>query len=192
MIFIKLRWIKRVYRPTAKLYRNMKKFLLLLLLFFLSAHISAQILHIDDQKATVSFLFLDDDVEGTLSNFKFKGTLNFEDLESSSISGTVDSETIDTNNWLRNRHLRKKYFKVEEFPVLSFKSYSITTSEERFKVNGALTIKGVEKLVVFTLTKSQEQLVLKASINASNFDILIHDQTNRNAVDIKIVIPYSL
>jgi polyisoprenoid-binding protein YceI len=169
----------------------MKKFALFSLLVCLSTPLSAQLLQIDDQKTTVSFLFLDDDVEGMLSNFKFNGSLNFEDLESSSISGTVDSETIDTNNWLRNRHLRKKYFKAEEFPVLSFKSDSITASEKLFKVNGTLTIKAIEKPVVFTLSKSSQKLILEASINASDFDILIHDETNRNAVDIVIVMPYS-
>jgi polyisoprenoid-binding protein YceI len=170
----------------------MKKFILFSLLVCISTLLSAQLLQIDDQKTTVSFLFLDDEVEGILSNFKFNGTLNFEDLESSSISGTVNSETIDTNNWLRNRHLRKKYFKVEEFPVLSFKSDSITASEELFKVKGTLTIKGIERAVVFTLSRSPKELELKASVNTSDFDILIHDETNRNAVDIVIVMPYAI
>ena len=98
----------------------MKKVIFLFLILSVQT-ITSQNIIVDEEKATVSFLFLDDDVDGTLSEFKFTGSLNFEDLETSVISGTVATETIDTDNWLRNRHLRNKYFKADDFPLLKFK-----------------------------------------------------------------------
>lgn len=168
----------------------MNKFLLLTLLFCCSFGLYAQQLQINESKATVSFLFLDDDVDGKLSDFKFSGNIDLKQLETASIGGTVASETIDTNNWFRDRHLRNKYFKVKEFPLLSFKSSSIVASKDVFNVAGLLTIKGIEKPVTFTLSKKVKQLVMEASINASQFDIFIHDEPGRNKVDIVIVLPY--
>ena len=167
----------------------MKKVIFLFLFVCIQA-VKSQPVTIDEDKASVNFLFLDDDVDGTLSDLKFTGNIDLKQLELASIGGTVASETIDTDNWLRNRHLRNKYFKVKEYPVLSFKSSSIIASKDIFMVAGLLTIKGIEKPVTFTLSKKMNQLVMEASINASQFDIFIHDEPERNKVDIVIVLPY--
>jgi polyisoprenoid-binding protein YceI len=168
----------------------MKKTILILFLG-LSSLLFAQQLRIDEAKTTVSFLFLDDDVDGTFSNFKFTGNLDMNDLETSTISGSVASETIDTNNWLRNRHLRNKYFKTDTFPLIKFKSTSISASEETILVHGTLTIKGISKAVKFSFTKKNNVLIGKAIINASDFDIFIHDDPSRNKLTIKISMPYT-
>ena len=91
----------------------MKKALFLFLIVCTQL-IIAQNIVINEDKTTVDFLFLDDDVDGRLSDFKFTGTLNFNALETSTLSGTVSTETIDTDNWFRNRHLRNKYFKSDD------------------------------------------------------------------------------
>ena len=168
----------------------MKKIVFLFLIVCTQV-IIAQNIVVNEEKATVDFLFLDDDVDGTLSDFKFTGKLNFNALETSSISGTVATETINTGNWFRNRHLRNKYFKSDDFPLLKFKSDSITLEVDAFIVNGILTIKGISIAANFRFTKTSNLLMGKASINASSFDINIHDETARNEVTITISIPYS-
>ncbi|MFT5437669.1 MAG: polyisoprenoid-binding protein YceI [Ulvibacter sp.] len=164
-----------------------------LFLFFIACSqvIIAQNIVVNEDKATVDFLFLDDDVDGTLSDFKFTGSLDFNALETSTLSGTVATETIDTDNWLRNRHLRNKYFKSDDFPLLKFKSDSISAEGDSFIVNGVLTIKGISKIVSFRFSKTSNLLTGKASMNASDFDINIHDETSRNKLTITIVLPYS-
>lgn len=168
----------------------MKKVIFLFLILSVQS-ITSQNIVVNEEKATVSFLFLDDDVDGTFSEFKFTGSLNFDDLETSVISGTVATETIDTDNWLRNRHLRKKYFKADVFPLLKFKSNSIISEGESLVVQGNLTIKDISKPVTFRFTKTTSLLKGKASINASDFDINIHDEASRNKLTISISLPYS-
>jgi polyisoprenoid-binding protein YceI len=168
----------------------MKKFLLLLFMGF-SGLLSAQQVKINETKTEVSFLFLDDDVDGIFSGFKFTGDLNLDSLESSTISGSVASKTIDTDNWLRNRHLRNKYFKTDDFPLLKFRSTSITPAEEGFIVQGTLTIKDISKPVTFRCTNKNNMLIAKATINASDYNIYIHDDAVRNKLSINIRMPFT-
>jgi polyisoprenoid-binding protein YceI len=168
----------------------MKKILFLFLIVCTHA-INAQNIIVNEDKATVDFLFLDDDVDGTLSDFKFTGTFDFNALETSTLSGTVATETIDTDNWLRNRHLRKKYFQSDDFPLLKFQSDSISAEGNVFIASGILTIKGISKAVNFRFTKTSNLLTGKAAINASDFNINIHDETARNKLTITISLPYS-
>jgi len=169
----------------------MNKIVLLYIGCLLTTMVVAQPITIDQTNASISFLFLDDDVDGTLSGFKFTGSLDFNALETSTISGTVASKTIDTDNWLRNRHLRNKYFKTDDFPTISFKSTSISASEGFYRVNGTLTIKGINKKVSFKFKKATNKLIGTATINAAHFDIYIHDEAARNKVSFKILLPYS-
>jgi len=161
------------------------------LILSFSCHLFAQQLKIDEAKTTVSFLFLDNNVDGTLNDFKFMGNLDLNSIETSIISGTVASETIDTSNWIRNRHLRNKYFKTDTFPFIRFKSTSITFSEGSFFVQGILTIKDISKAVRFNFTTKNNILELKTTINASDFDIFIHDEASRNKLTVKIFMPYT-
>lgn len=164
-----------------------------LLLFFSVFQLNAQSLTIDESNARISFVFLDDDVDGTISDFKFTGSLDLYDLNSSAISGSVAMETLDTNNWLRNRHLRaKKYFYAKKHPRLSFSSTSVTALGEGFRVEGNLTIKGISKRVSFFFKKSASVLRGTTSINTSDFDIFVHKKAERNNVDITLVLPYSV
>ncbi len=168
----------------------MKK-LFFIILLFVFAMASAQQITIDETKATVKFNFLEDDVDGTLEGFDFTGSIDLNNLENTTISGTVEMKTLDTNNWLRNRHLRsKKYFNLSDFPKLKFTSTKVERSDTTINVTGILEIKGTEKQVVFSFEKSDKTLRGTAQINSQDFGISIHDAREENNVLVKITLPF--
>jgi len=174
---------------------TMSRFICILLTVFLGAISVAQsqIIKVDETKASISFLFVDDDVEGTLSEFEFTGNIDLDNIDSSVFSGTVLMETLDTDNWFRDRHLRsKKYFYNKAHPKLVFKSNSIKGTGREFVVHGDLTIKGITKPVAFTFSKLPGKLRGGTVLNASDFDILIHNDTSRNMVNVYITLPYTI
>jgi len=168
----------------------MYKFLIIVL-FNCSVTISAQTVKIDESTAEVAFVFVDDDVDGTISDLTFTGNINLDKLANSQFNGSVATETIDTDNWLRNRHLRNKYFKYKDFPRLSFKSTEIRGDGKEFIVRGTLTIRGITKPVTFTFAKRPSSFYATTMINAADFDINIHEEKERNMVQIMITLPYT-
>ncbi|AKU17989.1 YceI family protein [Luteipulveratus mongoliensis] len=71
-----------------------------------------------------------------------------EDLESSSISATVQMVSVDTLQEQRDGHLRTNdFFDVENYPTMTFSSTKITEDS----IEGDLTIKDVTKPVTFDL-----------------------------------------
>ncbi|RMA64301.1 YceI family protein [Ulvibacter antarcticus] len=168
----------------------MKTYLLLISCVF-SFPLFAQTIKINESEATIKFVFVEDDVDGTLSDFKFTGIIDLDDLENSNFSGSVATETIDTNNWFRNRHLRNKYFKYEEFPRLFFKSTKIQGNGKEFLVKGTLTIKGISKPVTFTFHQKPTSFYATTMINAAHYDININKEDSRNMVQVMITLPFT-
>ena len=78
---------------------------------------------------------------------KWNGTLELDeqDLTKSRVSVEIDPASIDTQEPKRDTHLRSAdFFEVEKFPAMTFKSTKITREgDDRFKVTGDLTIRGV-------------------------------------------------
>ena len=168
----------------------MKKLVILLLLPL--SLLNAQPITVNEDEAKVSFVFTDEDVEGTISDFKFTGAIDLSDMENADISGSVLMETLDTDNWFRDRHLRsKKFFHRKEYPRLYFKSTSVRGSQNEYVVKGTLTIKGVDKPVSFTFRKMPGRLFGTAIINTTDFGITIYDGRERNVVNISITLPFT-
>tara|TARA_R110002124_G_scaffold138576_6_gene302133 strand:- start:60687 stop:61205 length:519 start_codon:yes stop_codon:yes gene_type:complete len=167
--------------------------LFILIAVLVNLQSAAQTIQIDESKSKIAFVFVDDDVDGTFSEFEFTGNIDLNNLSEATFSGTVATETIDTNNWLRNWSLRsKKYFNAKDFPKLSFKSTSVKGgSGKEFLVTGTLTIKGISKPVTFTINQQPSSLYATAMINASQFDINIHKESDRNMVQVMITMPYT-
>ncbi|MFB3118153.1 MAG: YceI family protein, partial [Myxococcota bacterium] len=68
------------------------------------------------------------------------------------VRATIDAASINTNNTKRDKHLRSDdFFDVENYPTLSFESTRGVTEmkDNRGKLAGNLTIRGVTKPVVF-------------------------------------------
>ncbi len=166
------------------------KNILLVVLFLCSPILLAQSITIDEAKASITFNFEDDDVEGTLSGFEFFGSVDLNNLEGSSFSGSVATETIDTHNWLRNRHLRRKYFNAKDFPKLTFNSTRVSGTANNFTVIGALSIKGTKKEVSWNFRQKENMLVGTTTINTQDFDIAIHKKYEENNATIQITLPF--
>lgn len=87
-------------------------------------------------------------------NFReFEGTVDYDPAkpQDMKVEATVKAASIDTNVAPRDKHLRSKdFFDVEKFPTLTFKSTKFTPEgENKGKLEGNLTIHGVEKPVAF-------------------------------------------
>ena len=166
--------------------------LIILLTVFVNCSLLAQSIQINESEASIKFVFVDDDVDGTFSDFKFTGAVNLDDLSNANFSGSVPVETIDTDNWIRNGVLKRKYFDFKEYPRLSFKSTEVNGSGKEFLVRGTLTIKGVSKPVTFTFTKRPSSFYASTMINAADFGVEIYDKKDRNMVQIMLNLPYTI
>ena len=88
-------------------------------------------------------------VPGRFNKFEGVITLDREELSKGSVEITIDAASIDTNEAARDKHLRSAdFFDVEKHPTITFKSIRVSkASENRLKVEGNLTIRGVTKPV---------------------------------------------
>jgi polyisoprenoid-binding protein YceI len=85
----------------------------------------------------------------------FAGTLEIaHPVERSSVTAVIQSASIDTNQKMRDDHLRSKDFlDVEHNPVITYRSTGLAQlSEERWALDGELTLNGVTRPVQLDLT----------------------------------------
>lgn len=124
--------------------------------FITTASAYAETYKIDLDHTTVSFKIrhLFSKVQGSFR--KFDGTINHEPGKSETwnASGTIDTASIDTNVKERDTHLKSPdFFDVEKYPTIDFKTTGVSESTETTaKVQGLLTIHGVEKPVTLDVT----------------------------------------
>src|SRR5699024_5732161 len=95
-------------------------------------------------------------VRGTFSGIE--GQVNGDplDLANASVKISIDPNTIHTNQKDRDNHLRSEdFFHVEKYPTITFESKDIVEEkEDNYNMTGNLTIKGVTKEAVFTVTQT--------------------------------------
>ncbi len=86
-------------------------------------------------------------VRGSFKNIN--GTMNFDlkNPENSSVEIVIDAKTIWSGDEARDKHLRSEDFlNVEKYPEISFKGNEVEVlGEDKYKVTGDLTIRGVTK-----------------------------------------------
>lgn len=139
--------------------------------------------------AEIGFVFLNNDVSGTISGFSSSSTINTTDMTKSVIKGSVDVNTLDTDNSLRNWSLkREKYFNAETYPKITFESSSIQVDANNIAVLGQLTIKGITKKLTFKFSKKENQLIGTTTLYSSDYGIEIKSDREKNQVDVKIVL----
>ena len=88
-------------------------------------------------------------VKGRFTGVEGELQLDEQDPAESYVKVTIDAGTVDTGIGPRDDHLRSAdFFAVQEYPQLVFESKSIEqTGDDRFRVIGALTIRGVTREV---------------------------------------------
>ncbi len=86
-------------------------------------------------------------VKGKFKTFELNATTVGNDFTTAQIEFKIDPNSIDTNNETRDTHLRSAdFFDVHNHGEMVFKSTSIQrVSEEKYKLSGDLTIRGVTK-----------------------------------------------
>jgi polyisoprenoid-binding protein YceI len=91
------------------------------------------------------------EVEGSFKNFDIKLNAPKEDFTDAQVELSADINSMDTQNEMRDAHLKKEdFFHAEKNPTLNFKSTSLKKVEEnKYKLNGNLTMMGVTKPVEF-------------------------------------------
>lgn len=93
-------------------------------------------------------------VPGYFTKVKGTAVVDRANLEHSTAEGTIEVASISTNNAKRDDDLRSaNFFAADKFPIMSFKSKSWKkTGDNTYDVAGVISIKNVEKEVVFKVT----------------------------------------
>jgi polyisoprenoid-binding protein YceI len=138
--------------------------------------------------AEVRFTFVDDDVTGTLTGFTSESSIDFEQIENSRFSGSVEVETISTGNSFRNWSLRlSKYFDANTYPRIAFESTSVQQEGNSIVVKGILSLKNSSKEISFRFEKKDKQLIGKTTVYSSDFGIHIKSEREKNKVLVVLI-----
>ncbi len=93
---------------------------------------------------------------------KTEGTVVIDpaDVTRSTVEATIDVASVDTRDAKRDEHLRNAdFFDVAKFPKITFKSTKVEKAGEgTLKVTGDLTMKGVTKPVVLTVSGPTDEI----------------------------------
>ena len=82
---------------------------------------------------------------------KFSTQIEGVDFNSSKVEVNIDAASVTTNDENRDNHLRSgEFFDVENHKEISFAGTSFSrVSDEKYKLTGMLTMKGISKEVMF-------------------------------------------
>lgn len=88
--------------------------------------------------------------QGQFHDYAVRVTANWDEIEQSTVSVSIQTTSVDTAWDPRDAHLRKAdFFHVDAFPTMEFTSTAIEkTGENTAKITGDLTMIGVTKSVV--------------------------------------------
>ncbi|WP_103068280.1 YceI family protein [Aquimarina sediminis] len=151
-------------------------------------------LEFDVENSKVSFNFVHDKTSGTISGLDFKINFNPKDPDNATFKGTALIKTLDTDNFIRDGHLMwEKFFYKKKYPKIAFAStHVVHFGTDTYKVIGNLTIKGKTKEVIITFSLDAQRLLGKTTIFTSDYGIHIHEEREKNKLDIKFYFPILL
>ncbi len=140
------------------------------------------------QSATVTFVYVSNDVDGSIAGFESDATIDLEDLTQSKFKGSVSVKSLKTGNSIRDWSLRRgKYFDADNYPKIRFESTSVMANGSGFIVKGELTIKATTKPFTIDFTKNGKQLTGAATLYSSDFGINVKKKKEDNKVRVKMV-----
>ena len=93
-------------------------------------------------------------VHGSFTGLQASIQFSEKDLNSSSMTASIDAKSVSTGISLRNSDLRNKeeWLYTKKYPRINFKSKKFEKTGNGFKVLGDLTIKGITKPVEIPFT----------------------------------------
>lgn len=94
------------------------------------------------------------EAEGTFKSWNGTVENTKPDFTDAKIAFTIDVSSINTDNENRDNHLKSPdFFDAQKFPTIKFESTSMQAlGDNKYKLNGNLTIKDVTKPVTFDVT----------------------------------------
>jgi polyisoprenoid-binding protein YceI len=129
----------------------MRHLVLTLALCLVSSLAFANTYTIDKDHSSIGFTVKHMGISNVKGSFKdFEGKIVMDEKKPSEDSATVTIKTtsIDTGTAKRDEHLKSPdFFDTAKFPDMSFKTTKVTKTGKNFKVDGLLTLHGVEKPV---------------------------------------------
>jgi polyisoprenoid-binding protein YceI len=158
-------------------------------LLFINSEI-AQELKINSAKSLIEFNHVEEQTIGTIKGVSGKINFDVTNLTNSFFEARVNISSIKTSNATRDKHLNApNYFHSEKYPEIIFKSDSLYSLDNKFRLKGKLTIKEI--------TQSEE---IQFSYNDGVFngtciiysnDYKIHKRKTRedSKILIKITVP---
>jgi polyisoprenoid-binding protein YceI len=92
-------------------------------------------------------------IRGSFNEFEGSGHFDAENPTKSHLQLTIQAASIDTRNADRDAHLRSNdFFDMETYPTITFASTAVAqTGDDKYRVTGDLTIKGVSRPVTVEL-----------------------------------------
>jgi polyisoprenoid-binding protein YceI len=121
-----------------------------------SAHAAPQTYNADPNHTFANFSYSHMGLSSQISKFtKTTGTVVYDkEAKTGSVDITIDMKSVDTGSNLFNGHIQgADFLDTEKFPTATFRSTKVIFSgDEPATIEGNLTIKGVTKPVVLTVT----------------------------------------
>ena len=163
--------------------KNIILYLLICILSLIEIHAQTEI-----KSAEINFVFVSKDVDGTIAGFESQTSIELDNIEASYFKGSVAVETLKTGIFLRDWSLKKsKYFNADDYPKIIFESSTIAKTNNGFLVDGQITIKGITKPLSISFKRNGNQLIGKASLYSSDFDINIKNKREDNLVQMNFM-----
>lgn len=141
--------------------KTLARFASALAFLLLPGLVSGATYQIDASHSTAAFTVRHMMVTNVSGAFgKLAGTVEFDPANpaASKIDVTIEAASVDTRNPKRDEHLRSAdFFDVANHPTITFRSKKVErTGEDRYRVTGDLTIRGVTKEVTLEVETTPE------------------------------------
>lgn len=141
--------------------KTVARFACALALVLLPGLLSGATYQIDASHSTAAFTVRHMMVTNVSGAFgKLAGTVEFDPANpsASKIDVTIEAASVDTRNPKRDEHLRSAdFFDVANHPTITFRSTKVErTGQDRYRVTGNLTIRGVTKEVTLEVETTPE------------------------------------
>ncbi len=140
----------------------------------------------------VTFVFLNNNTEGSISGVKVDMDVNWNELSKTAIVGVAQVKNLTTGNNKRDNHLKSEdFFNVSEFPMIKFVCRSMEKNGSGYLAKGKLTIKGVTKPIDLVVKTVKNTLVWTSTIDTADFGIKVKKGEGKNKVEIRVEVPNS-